>query len=188
MMIDKNKSEGNGIEENDELNPSTTKEEETSLPESEDISPEEKIKELEDQLLRSMAEMDNIRKRSDKERAEAYKIGASLFIRDMLPIIDNLQRALVSFSEEDNSNPEAFKEGISAITREFSSLLEKNNVETINPVGEKFDPNVHEAVFEAPSDTAKPGTIIEVIETGYIMEKRLLRPAKVGVSAKKETK
>ena len=128
MMIDKNKSEGNGIEENDELNPSTTKEEETSLPESEDVSPEEKIKELEDQLLRSMAEMDNIRKRSDKERAEAYKIGASLFIRDMLPIIDNLQRALVSFSEEDNSNPEAFKDGISAITREFSSLLEKNSL------------------------------------------------------------
>ena len=123
MMIDKNKSEGNGIEENDELNPSTTKEEETSLPESEDVSPEEKIKELEDQLLRSKAEMDNIRKRSDKERAEAYKIGASLFIRDMLPIIDNLQRALVSFSEEDNSNPEAFKDGISAITREFSTIL-----------------------------------------------------------------
>lgn len=187
MMINKDKSKENGIEENDELNPSTTKEEETSPPESEDLSPEEKIKELEDQLLRSMAEMDNIRKRSDKERAEAYKIGASLFIRDMLPIIDNLQRALVSFSEEDNSNPEAFKDGISAITREFSSLLEKNNVETINPVGEKFDPNVHEAVFEAPSDNAKPGTIIEVIETGYTMEKRLLRPAKVGVSAKKET-
>lgn len=188
MMIEKNKSEGNGIEENDELNPDTTKEEGTPLPESENVSPEEKIKELEDQLLRSVAEMDNIRKRSDKERAEAYKIGASLFIRDMLPIIDNLQRALVSFSEEDNSNPEAFKEGINAITREFSSLLEKNNVETINPVGEKFDPNVHEAVFEAPSDSAKPGIIIEVIETGYIMEKRLLRPAKVGVSAKKENR
>jgi molecular chaperone GrpE len=99
-----------------------------------------------------------------------------------------LQRALVSFSEEDNSNPETFKEGIKVITRDFSSLLEKNNVETINPVGEKFDPNVHEAVFEAPSNNTKPGTIIDVIEIGYIMEKRLLRPAKVGVSAKKETK
>ena len=188
MMIEKNKSEGNGIEGNDELNPVTTEEEGTSPPESEDVSPEEKIKELEDQLLRSVAEMDNIRKRSDKERAEAYKIGASLFIRDMLPIIDNLQRALVSFSEEDNSKPEAFKEGINAITREFSSLLEKNDVETINPLSEKFDPNVHEAVFEAPSDNATPGTTIEVIETGYIMEKRLLRPAKVVVSAKKETR
>ena len=151
----------------------------------ENLSPEEKIKELEDKLLRNVAEMDNIRKRSEKERTEAYKIGASIFIKEMLPIIDNLQRALNSFSEDENSDPKIFVEGTDAILRDFKSLLEKTGVETINPEGEKFDPNFHEAMFEIPSDEGKPGTIIQVIEQGYILEKRLLRPAKVGVSAKK---
>ena len=151
----------------------------------ENLSPEEKIKELEDKLLRNIAEMDNIRKRSEKERTEAYKIGASIFIKEMLPIIDNLQRALNSFSEDENSDPKIFVEGTDAILRDFKSLLEKTGVETINPEGEKFDPNFHEAMFEIPSDEGKPGTIIQVIEQGYILEKRLLRPAKVGVSAKK---
>ena len=151
----------------------------------ENLSPEEKIKELEDKLLRNVAEMDNIRKRSEKERTEAYKIGASIFIKEMLPIIDNLQRALNSFSEDENSDPKIFVEGTDAILRDFKSLLEKTGVETINPKGEKFDPNFHEAMFEIPSDEAEPGTILQVIEQGYILEKRLLRPAKVGVSAKK---
>ena len=150
-----------------------------------DLSPEDKIKELEDKLLRTVAEMDNIRKRSDKERSEAYKIGASIFIKEMLPITDNLKRALSSFTNDKNSDSEGFIDGINAILRDFELLLEKTGVETINPEGEKFDPNFHEAMFEIPSEEANPGIILEVIEQGYILEKRLLRPAKVGVASKK---
>ena len=150
-----------------------------------DLSSEDKIKDLEDKLLRTVAEMDNIRKRSDKERSEAYKIGASIFIKEMLPITDNLKRALSSFTDNKNSDSDGFINGINAILRDFESLLEKTGVETINPEGEKFDPNFHEAMFEIPSEEANPGIILEVVEQGYILEKRLLRPAKVGVAAKK---
>ena len=150
-----------------------------------EISPEEKIKELEDKLLRTVAEMDNMRKRSDKERSEAYKIGASIFIKDMLPIIDNLQRALSSFVDDEGTDTQSFVDGTNAILRDFVSLLDKTGVKTINPEGEKFDPNFHEAMFEAPSEDHEPGVIIQVIENGYILENRLLRAAKVGVSSKK---
>ena len=144
-----------------------------------------KIKELEDKLLRTVAEMDNMRKRSDKERSEAYKIGASIFIKEMLPIIDNLQRAMTSFVEGEGTDTKSFVDGTNAILRDFVSLLDKTGVKTINPEGEKFDPNFHEAMFEIPSDDHEPGIIIQVIEHGYVLENRLLRAAKVGVSSKK---
>ena len=184
--INQEKEQPNGIKDEKKENiPEGSEGSNEADEKDENLSPEEKIKELEDKLLRNIAEMDNIRKRSEKERTEAYKIGASIFIKEMLPIIDNLQRALNSFSEDENSDPKIFVEGTDAILRDFKSLLEKTGVETINPEGEKFDPNFHEAMFEIPSDEGKPGTIIQVIEQGYILEKRLLRPAKVGVSAKK---
>ena len=183
---DQKKEQSNGIKDEKKENiPEGSEGSNEADEKDENLSPEEKIQELEDKLLRNVAEMDNIRKRSEKERTEAYKIGASIFIKEMLPIIDNLQRALNSFSEDENSDPKIFVEGTDAILRDFKSLLEKTGVETINPEGEKFDPNFHEAMFEIPSDKAKPGTILQVIEQGYILEKRLLRPAKVGVSAKK---
>ena len=144
-----------------------------------------KIKELEDTLLRTVAEMDNMRKRSEKERSEAYKIGASIFIKDMLPIIDNLQRALLSATDTEKPETESFVDGTKAILRDFEALLDKTGVKTINPEGEKFDPNFHEAMFEIPTDENEPGTILQVIEQGYILENRLLRAAKVGVSTKK---
>ena len=169
----------------DKSNPKTTEEINPSQEELEEISPEEKIKELEDTLLRTIAEMDNMRKRSEKERSEAYKIGASIFIKDMLPIIDNLQRALLSATNSEKSDTESFVDGTKAILRDFETLLDKTGVKTINPDGEKFDPNFHEAMFEIPTDENEPGTIIQVIEQGYILENRLLRAAKVGVSTKK---
>ena len=168
---------------NNEENP------ENNISEEEKLEiPEEKIKELEDKLLRTVAEMDNMRKRSDKERSEAYKIGASIFIKDMLPIIDNLQRALTSFVDDEGSDTQSFVDGTNAILRDFVSLLDKTGVKTINPEGEKFDPNFHEAMFEIPSEDHEPGVIIQVIEHGYILENRLLRAAKVGVSTKKVKK
>ena len=179
--IDEDKNDTNG-EGNNEENPENNISEEEKL----EISSEEKIEELEDKLLRTVAEMDNMRKRSDKERSEAYKIGASIFIKDMLPIIDNLQRALTSFVDDEGSDTKSFVDGTNAILRDFESLLDKTGVKTINPEGEKFDPNFHEAMFEIPSDEHEAGIILQVIEQGYVLENRLLRAAKVGVSTKKD--
>ena len=181
IQIDEDKNDTND-EGNNEENPENNISEEEKL----EISPEEKIEELEDKLLRTVAEMDNMRKRSDKERSEAYKIGASIFIKDMLPIIDNLQRALTSFVDDEGSDTKSFVDGTNAILRDFESLLDKTGVKTINPEGEKFDPNFHEAMFEIPSDEHEAGIILQVIEQGYIIENRLLRAAKVGVSTKKD--
>jgi molecular chaperone GrpE len=181
IQIDEDKNDNND-EGNNEENPENNISEEEKL----EISPEEKIEELEDKLLRTVAEMDNMRKRSDKERSEAYKIGASIFIKDMLPIIDNLQRALTSFVDDEGSDTKSFVDGTNAILRDFESLLDKTGVKTINPEGEKFDPNFHEAMFEIPSDEHEAGIILQVIEQGYVLENRLLRAAKVGVSTKKD--
>ncbi len=181
IQIDEDKNDTND-EGNNEENPENNISEEEKL----EISPEEKIEELEDKLLRTVAEMDNMRKRSDKERSEAYKIGASIFIKDMLPIIDNLQRALTSFVDDEGSDTKSFVDGTNAILRDFESLLDKTGVKTINPEGEKFDPNFHEAMFEIPSDEHEAGIILQVIEHGYVLENRLLRAAKVGVSTKKD--
>ena len=181
IQIDEDKNDTND-EGNNEENPENNISEEEKL----EISPEEKIEELEDKLLRTVAEMDNMRKRSDKERSEAYKIGASIFIKDMLPIIDNLQRALTSFVDDEGSDTKSFVDGTNAILRDFESLLDKTGVKTINPEGEKFDPNFHEAMFEIPSDEHEAGIILQVIEQGYVLENRLSRAAKVGVSTKKD--
>ena len=181
IQIDEDKNDNND-EGNNEENPENNISEEEKL----EISQEEKIEELEDKLLRTVAEMDNMRKRSDKERSEAYKIGASIFIKDMLPIIDNLQRALTSFVDDEGSDTKSFVDGTNAILRDFESLLDKTGVKTINPEGEKFDPNFHEAMFEIPSDEHEAGIILQVIEQGYVLENRLLRAAKVGVSTKKD--
>ena len=181
IQIDEDKNDTND-EGNNEENPENNISEEEKL----EISPEEKIEELEDKLLRTVAEMDNMRKRSDKERSEAYRIGASIFIKDMLPIIDNLQRALTSFVDDEGSDTKSFVDGTNAILRDFESLLDKTGVKTINPEGEKFDPNFHEAMFEIPSDEHEVGIILQVIEQGYVLENRLLRAAKVGVSTKKD--
>ena len=181
IQIDEDKNDTND-EGNNEENPENNISEEEKL----EVSPEEKIEELEDKLLRTIAEMDNMRKRSDKERSEAYKIGASIFIKDMLPIIDNLQRALTSFVDDEGSDTKSFVDGTNAILRDFESLLDKTGVKTINPEGEKFDPNFHEAMFEIPSDEHEAGIILQVIEQGYVLENRLLRAAKVGVSTKKD--
>jgi len=181
IQIDEDKNDTNDEGTNEE-NPENNISEEEKL----EISSEEKIEELEDKLLRTVAEMDNMRKRSDKERSEAYKIGASIFIKDMLPIIDNLQRALTSFVDDEGSDTKSFVDGTNAILRDFESLLDKTGVKTINPEGEKFDPNFHEAMFEIPSDEHEAGIILQVIEQGYVLENRLLRAAKVGVSTKKD--
>ena len=169
-----NKVDENLVEEENEANN-----------QPEEISLEDKVKELEDRLLRSAAEVENIRKRSEKERSEAYKIGISLFVKDFVPVLDNIERALASLKDSSEINYESFVEGISATEKDIISLLEKHGIQQINPINEKFNPLFHEALFEAESDDHEPGFITQVIEVGYVIDKRLIRAAKVGVSSKK---
>ena len=138
-----------------------------------------------DQLLRSLAELENTRKRAERDRTEALKYGAMSFARDMLGVADNLQRALKAVDDMAEEVPEAMRgllDGIAATQRDLLAALARHKVTPLDPMGEKFDPNMHEAMFEAPGTGQESGTIIEVIETGYMMEARLLRPAKVGIA------
>ena len=172
-------------EQENKVDESLVKEENEANNQPEEISLEDKVKELEDRLLRSAAEVENIRKRSEKERSEAYKIGISLFVKDFVPVLDNIERALTSLRDSDEINYESFVEGISATEKDIISLLEKHGIQQINPINEKFDPLFHEALFEAESDDHEPGFVTQVIEVGYVIDKRLIRAAKVGVASKK---
>ena len=172
-------------EQENKVDESLVEEENEANNQLEEISLEDKVKELEDRLLRSAAEVENIRKRSEKERAEAYKIGISIFVKDFVPVLDNIERALASLKGSDEINYESFVEGISATEKDIISLLEKHGIQQINPINEKFDPLFHEALFEAESDDHEPGFITQVIEIGYVIDKRLIRAAKVGVASKK---
>ena len=172
-------------EQENKVDESLVEEENEANNKPEEISLEDKVKELEDRLLRSAAEVENIRKRSEKERSEAYKIGIGLFVKDFVPVLDNIERALASLRDSDEINYESFVEGISATEKDIISLLEKHGIQQINPINEKFDPLFHEALFEAESDDHEPGFVTQVIEVGYVIDKRLIRAAKVGVASKK---
>ena len=146
---------------------------------------EDRMAAANDQLLRSLAELENTRKRAERDRAEALKYGAMSFARDMLGVADNFQRALKAVDDMAEEVPEAMRgllDGIAATQRDLLAALARHKVTPLDPMGEKFDPNMHEAIFEAPGTGQESGTIIEVIETGYMMEARLLRPAKVGIA------
>ena len=153
--------------------------------ESGEPTPEERLAEANDQLLRSLAELENTRKRAARDRSEALKFGAMSFARDMLGVVDNLQRDLKAMQDLGDEMPDATRsllEGVEATERDLLAALARHKVTPLVPMGEKFDPNMHEAMFEAPGTGQENGTIIEIIETGYMMEERLLRPAKVGIA------
>jgi molecular chaperone GrpE len=147
--------------------------------------PKAEIADLKDKLLRALAETENLRRRSQKEREDALKYAASNFARDMLTVADNLRRAIDSIPENgapDGTALVAFIEGVSLTEKELLSTLERHGIEKIDPMGQKFDPQFHEAMFEAPVPGAETGTVFQVVETGYLIHGRLLRPAKVGVA------
>lgn len=150
---------------------------------------EEKLAAANDQLLRALAELENTRRRAERDRGEALKYGSMSFARDMVGVADNLSRALKAIDDTDETAkadlPEAVQallEGVAATQRDLMATLGRHKVTPLAPLGEKFDPNLHEAMFEAPGTGQEAGTIIDVIETGFMMEERLLRPAKVGIA------
>ena len=145
---------------------------------------------LKDQLLRALAETENMRRRSEREADTARKYGHTQFARDLVGAIDNLARALASAPEDKSSLDESVQSlltGIELSWTEIQSAIEKHGVRQINPVGEKFDYNFHQAMFEVPTNDQPPGMVLEVVQHGYALHDRLLRPAMVGVSKAADT-
>ena len=147
--------------------------------------PEAEIADLNDKLLRALAETENLRRRSRKEREDTANYAIAGFARDLLSVADNLGRALGTLPGAQDATGEAlssFIEGISLTERELTTVLERHGIDRVDPMGEKFDPNRHEAMFEIPTGDAPPGTVVQVIEIGYVLKDRLLRAAKVGIA------
>lgn len=140
--------------------------------------------ELRDRFMRALADAENSRKRGERDRREAEQYGGSKLARDMLPVYDNLKRALDAVGEEQRVQVAAFFEGVELTMRELTNVLAKHGVTTITPVpGDLFDPQMHQAMFEAPVPGTKAGQIIQVMTEGFMIHDRLLRPAQVGVSS-----
>ena len=154
--------------------------------ESEDERLQEEIRTLKEDKIRVLAEMENLRKRFDREKIDSIKYGSINFARDILSPGDNLERALSAINQEEDQ-PQSIKnliEGLKMVQKEFSSALEKNGISKINSINEKFDPNLHQAMMEVERDDLDEGIVVQEIQTGYMMHDRLLRPAMVGVSKK----
>ncbi|MBM1220716.1 nucleotide exchange factor GrpE [Ponticoccus sp. SC2-23] len=140
--------------------------------------------EFKDRFMRALADAENTRKRADRDRREAENYGGSRLARDLLPVYDNLDRALQSVTEEQRAGNEALLEGIELTKSELVNVFKKHGIEAVAPeVGEKFDPQAHQAMFEAPVPGTKAGEIIQVMTVGFYLHDRLLRPAQVGVSS-----
>ena len=141
---------------------------------------------MKDRLLRTLAEMENLRKRTDREVAESRLYGVTSFARDMLGVADNMRRALDAVPPELRASAEAsvkaLIEGVDLTERELLKALEKNGIRQFSPQGEKFDPNLHQAMFEVPDPTVPAGSVVQVVQPGYMIGERFLRPALVGVS------
>jgi molecular chaperone GrpE len=140
--------------------------------------------ELRDKFMRALADAENARKRADRDRREAEQYGSTRLARDLLPIYDNLRRAIDAVPEESRAQSAALLEGVELTLRELTNVMTKHGVRPIAPaVGDMFDPQLHQAMFEAPLPGTKAGQIIQVMTEGFMLHDRLLRPAQVGVSS-----
>lgn len=149
------------------------------------MTPEEQVADLKDKLLRALAENENIIRRAKREREDAAKYAAANFARDMLTVGDNLHRALTAIPDALRDGDDATKgfiEGIDMTGRDLLSVMERHGIRRISPLGEKFNHEQHEALFEVPTGDADPGTVVQVVEDGFMIHDRLLRPARVGVA------
>ena len=160
----------------------------TSKEEEKDFSPEEKIKNLEDRLTRALAEMENQRRRFEKEKEDAFEYGGFALAKESLNLIDNLERLKHSLvNDESLKDTDAFKkisEHLDIIYNDIISIFKKNGIEPIKSINEKLDPNLHQAMMEIEDSVKESGTIIQEIQKGFMMKERLLRPSLVGVSKK----
>ncbi len=180
--INKNSDENPKLEDKD-INDSPEKEDKNENP-----SPEEKVKELEDKLARAYAEMENQRRRYEKEKDDAFEYGGFAFARETLNLLDNLDRSKISIENDDKlKNSDSLKkilEHLDIIKKDMISIFKKNHIEQIETLNKKLNPNFHQAMMEMEDDAKEPGTIVQEIQSGYMMKDRLLRPALVAVSKK----
>ena len=157
-----------------------------------ELTPEDKIKELEDKVVRSYAEMENQRRRHEKEKDDAFDYGGFSFAKESLNLIDNLDRSKISLENDEKlKNTEALKkivEHLNIIYKDMLTILKKNNIEPIKSINEKLDPNLHQAMMEVEDNEKEAGTIIQEIQKGFMMKDRLLRPSLVCVSKKTQKK
>jgi len=193
-------SESKTEENNKKQDPSETKLDESiesseknpPKEESKELSLEEKLKISEDKLLRSLAEIENQRRRFEKEIRDAFEFGSFNFAKESLAILDNLQRAKEAIiNDEDlkkNKDLDKFLENINIIEKDLVSIFEKNRIKKIKAHNTKFDPNIHQAMSEIDDEKSEPGTVLQEMQSGYMLGERLLRPALVSVSKRKATK
>jgi molecular chaperone GrpE len=186
------KTEVNGSEDKvEDNNQAATQQEAEDKKEEVELTPEDKIKELEDKLARTYAEMENQRRRFEKEKEDAFEYGGTSFAREALNLIDNLERSKqVLENDEKLKNTEALNkilEHLDIINKDLISIFTKNNIKPIDCLNKKLDPNFHQAMMEIEDDQKEPGTIIQEIQKGFIIKDRLLRPSLVGVSKKTQT-
>ena len=155
-------------------------------------TPEEKLKTVQEKLLRTMAEMENQRRRFEKEKQEAFEFGGFNFASESLLLIDNIDRAIISFKNDEslknNKDLNKIIDGIEIVKKDLLSIFKKNGIEPIECINNKFDPNFHQAMLEVENNTKEPGTVVQEIQKGYMMKNRLLRPSLVGVAKKIEEK
>ena len=179
IKSEKNLSQDSDLKEKEAKKVSDSKKEEST---------EEKLEKTQEKLLRSMAEMENQRRRYEKEKEEAFEFGGFNFARESLSLLDNIDRAINSFKNDEklknNKDLNKIIDGIDVVKKELISIFKKNGIETIECINKKFDPNFHQAMLEIENSTKEPGTIIQEIQKGYMMKKRLLRPSLVGVAKK----
>ena len=185
------KEQNSEIEEKINNNTESSKDSENSENKNESkISPEDKIKELEDKLARTLAEMENQRRRYEKEKDDAFDYGGFSFARESLSLIDNFDRAKQSLENDEKiKSSDALKktlEHLDIVKKDLISIFKKNNIEEIVAVNKKLDPNLHQAMMEIEDENKESGTIVQEIQKGYIMKDRLLRPSLVAVSKKPE--
>ena len=186
MFMEKENSKENVNVEGKEDSKEIDKNEEVEIKE---LTPEEKILELEDKLNRTLAEMENQRRRYEREKDEAFEYGGFAFAKEALNLLDNLERSKVSLENDENlKNSDALvkvMEHLNIINNDMISIFKKNNIEEIKSINKKLDPNLHQAMMEIEDESKDPGTIIQVIQKGFMMRDRLLRPSLVGVSKRK---
>ena len=188
-----NKENQNLKDENSELSKDKQASEETEKKEEEEqLSPEDEIANLKDKVARTFAEMENQRRRFEKEKDEAFEYGGFSFARETLNLLDNLERSKQTLeSDETIKDKDTLKkliEHINIINKDMISIFKKNNIEPIKAINEKLDPNLHQAMMEVEDDTKDQGTIVQEIQKGFMMKDRLLRPSLVAVSKKKVEK
>ena len=190
MEKDQNTNSEEKNKEAEELNSDVEPENSDNKEQVDEVDLEEKVKELEDKVARAFAEMENQRRRFEKEREDAFNYGGFAFAKETLNLIDNLERSkLILENDDELKNSEALKktlEHFDIINKDMVSILSKNGITPLDSIGKKLDPNFHQAMMEIDDDQKEPGTIIQEIQRGFMMKDRLLRPSLVGVSKKTE--